>query len=86
MPILCETTLKERWDAFQSILMDKDLICVTFNAQVGLMPFHYHCVHDAEQGARNEQRLNLLTPGLFDVRLASWMLSPHSLEKDLEFV
>ena len=45
----------------------------------------YHCVHDIEQDARNEQRLNLLIPRLFDVRLASWMLSPHSTEEDLEF-
>jgi len=89
LPILCNTTLQQRWDTFQSILLDKHLICVTFNAQLGLMPYHYHCVHDVvrEEGKYdgNESSMNLVIPRLFDVRLASWMLSPRSVEKDLEF-
>ena len=89
LPILCDTTLRQRWEAFRSILMDKHLVCVTFNAQLGLMPYHYHCTHDIEtttgtDSRSDEQSPNLLVPRIFDIRLASWMLAPQSTEKDHE--
>eukprot|EP00559_Dactyliosolen_fragilissimus_P008551 CAMPEP_0184870074 /NCGR_PEP_ID=MMETSP0580-20130426/36381_1 /TAXON_ID=1118495 /ORGANISM="Dactyliosolen fragilissimus" /LENGTH=890 /DNA_ID=CAMNT_0027371971 /DNA_START=169 /DNA_END=2841 /DNA_ORIENTATION=- len=87
LPMTCDTTLKQRWDAFASILMDKHLTCVTFNASMALMPYHVHCEYDTqcEQSATIEKKTaNLIIPRIWDLRLASWILSPHSKEEDFE--
>jgi DNA polymerase-1 len=87
LKITCDCTIKDRWDIFRSILMDKHVVCATFNAPLALMPYHYHCAHDNEcSNVENSHCfLDLVIPGIWDLRLASWMLSPHSDESELEF-
>ena len=87
LKITCDCTIKDRWDIFRSVLMDKHVMCVTFNAPLALMPYHYHCAHDNEcSNVENAHCfLDLVIPGIWDLRLASWMLSPHSDESELEF-
>jgi DNA polymerase-1 len=100
MKISCDTTLQERWDTFRKILLDKSLIKVTYQAQVALMPYHYHCAYDVSTDLdtgkfddttchgieKNEAMgyLDLVIPNLWDLRLASWMLTPHEGEENLE--
>uniref|UniRef100_A0A7S3V8E1 DNA-directed DNA polymerase n=1 Tax=Chaetoceros debilis TaxID=122233 RepID=A0A7S3V8E1_9STRA len=104
LPILCDTSLQARWDTFRSILIDRHVIKVTFNAQVGLMPYHYHCAndiaatptstgsdkHENESNSTNRNQnhysgyLDMVLPNIWDLRLASWILSPHAEEETLE--
>ncbi len=91
LPITCDTNLQQRWDTFRSILTDQHITCVTFNAQVGLMPYHFHCANDVQQSddgdgleKNNIGYMDLLVPNVWDLRLASWMLAPHASEEDLE--
>ena len=82
IPINCGTTIEQRWDIFRNILMDKHIHCITYNATVGLMPYHYHCANDMQ----NSKIHHLSTPRhIWDLKLASWMLSPHAPEETLEF-
>ena len=82
IPVSCEANLQERWDTLRSVLMDRHVVCVTYNATVGLMPYHYHCANDAS--FNGEGRMDLIIPHIWDLRLASWMLSPDSKDEDLE--
>ncbi len=97
LPIACDTSLQQRWEALRSILTDRYLTCVTFNAQATLMPYHYHCANDVKSFSSNDGTnsannddsynfgyLDLILPNIWDLRLASWMLSPHAAEEDLE--
>lgn len=87
LKITCRSTLQERWGTFRKILLDKSLIKVTFQANVGLMPFHFHCAYDVintNTEERNFGYLDLVLPNIWDLRLASWMLKPHGKEEDLE--
>jgi len=83
LPIRCETSLKQRWDAFRSILMNKFVTCVTYNAVMGLMPYHYHCLND-KVNPLDDIVMNWNIPKIWDLRLASWLLSPHVDESELE--
>ena len=89
LSIACDTTLQQRWDTLRSILIDRHLTCVTFNAQVALMPYHYHCANDVVLNTNDSSLetigyIDLIVPKIWDLRLASWMLLPHAAEKDLE--
>ena len=95
LKISCTASLQERWDTLRKILLDRSLIKVTFQAQVGLMPFHYHSAHDvvtlADGKSDNDITpnpsigyLDLVLPNVWDLRLASWMLTPHAKEESLE--
>jgi DNA polymerase-1 len=98
LKISCDTSLQERWDTLRKILLDRSLIKVTYQAQVGLMPFHYHRANDVvnmpmntdENNGSNEilnpniGYLDLVLPNMWDLRLASWMLTPHGKEEALE--
>ena len=95
LPISCDTSLRHRWETFRKILLDRSVVKVTYNAQMGLMPFHYHCANDLvnDENSNTEQTnslqgshayLDLALPKIWDLRLASWMLSPHSKEEVLE--
>jgi len=79
-PFICETSLPERWKAFRSILTDSRTVCITYNAAVGLMPFHYHREHD-DSG----RSMDLIIPGMWDLRLASWLLHSDRSDEELEF-
>lgn len=86
--INCETTLHQRWDTLRAILLCKDVTKVTFNAQMALMPFHYHSANDIVNNENSKipsvGYLDLDLPSIWDLRLASWMLSPHAEESTLE--
>ena len=90
LPISCDTSLQHRWETFRKILLDRSVVKVTFNAQVGLMPYHYHCANDMvndennPKSSRSHGYMDLALPQLWDLRLASWMLSPHGKEETLE--
>jgi len=95
LKISCTASLQERWDTLRKILLDRSLIKVTFQAQVGLMPFHYHSAHDVAtltDGKSDNDKthnpsigyLDLVLPNVWDLRLASWMLTPHAKEESLE--
>lgn len=72
LTISCETTLHERWETLRTILLIKNLTKVTFNAQVGLMPFHYHCAYDAINDDNGDVPkigyLHLDLPNIWDLR------------------
>ena len=88
LSISCDTNLQQRWDTLRKILMDKHVTCVTFNAQVALMPYHFHCANDGhideDNGLDTTRYMDLVLPSIWDLRLASWMLAPHAPETDLE--
>ena len=89
LPIACDTNLEQRWDTLRAILTDKHLKCITFNAQVALMPFHFHSANDIQQSDNSNSNKNfgymdLVLPNIWDLRLASWMLAPHTNEIELE--
>uniref|UniRef100_A0A7S4JPM5 DNA-directed DNA polymerase family A palm domain-containing protein n=1 Tax=Odontella aurita TaxID=265563 RepID=A0A7S4JPM5_9STRA len=86
-PFLCGTSLRQRWNAFRSILIDRHVTKVTYCAELGLMPFHFHRMQDVEGGRADAShaQLDLILPGIWDLRLASWVLLPHSKDSDLEF-
>lgn len=100
LKISCGTALRERWDAFRKIMLDKSVVKVTYQAQVGFMPYHYHCAFDVSSDSREFDSdklvgeglegdetfgyLDLVLPNIWDFRLASWMLTPHEKEENLE--
>mmetsp|Transcript_816 Transcript_816/g.1120 ORF Transcript_816/g.1120 Transcript_816/m.1120 type:complete len:994 (-) Transcript_816:252-3233(-) len=88
LTITCDTTLQQRWETLRTILLDKRLTCVTYNAQVALMPYHYHSANDVQQDENTRSEtggfMDLVLPNIWDLKLASWMLSPHVSEEDLE--
>ena len=83
LPIRCDTSIKQRWDAFRSILMNKFITCVTYNAVMGLMPYHYHCLND-KVNPSDDPKIDWTIPKIWDLRLASWLLTPQSDESELE--
>jgi hypothetical protein len=83
LPIRCDTSIKQRWDAFRFILMNKFITCVTYNAIMGLMPYHYHCLNDSTSSIDSTLDWNL--PKIWDLRVASWLLAPNTDETELEF-
>ena len=86
IPIQSSASARECWDVFRKILCDKDIVCVTYNATVGLMPYHYHCSHDFNEDSYQSSSVQALEPrNIWDLKLASWMLSPHAPEETLEF-
>eukprot|EP00957_Ditylum_brightwellii_P081949 6231877-Ditylum_brightwellii.AAC.1 len=78
IPFHCDTSISQRWDTFRSILLQKHVTLVTFNAVVGLMPFHFHRSND------KEGMMDLILPSVWDLRLASWILIPHAKAEQLE--
>ncbi len=90
LPICCDSSLQQRWETFRKILLDRTVVKVTFNAQVALLPYHFHCANDMVNdennptGSRSHGYMDLALPQLWDLRLASWMLSPHADEVTLE--
>ena len=78
IPFSCEVSIEKRWDTLRKVLLQNKYQCVTFNAGVTLMPYHFHRIHD--QG----QPPDLIIPSIFDLKLAAWMLRPHSSEQELE--
>eukprot|EP00592_Proboscia_alata_P009823 CAMPEP_0194361800 /NCGR_PEP_ID=MMETSP0174-20130528/9418_1 /TAXON_ID=216777 /ORGANISM="Proboscia alata, Strain PI-D3" /LENGTH=1267 /DNA_ID=CAMNT_0039134221 /DNA_START=85 /DNA_END=3889 /DNA_ORIENTATION=+ len=83
LPFECECPIDERWSAFRSILLHQDgrdsLRCVTFNALLGIMPFHYHRITDICKP------MDLIIKNVWDLKLAAWMLRPHATEQEIEF-
>ena len=85
-PFHCGTTLRQRWDALGSVLRDRAVRCVTYNAAVGLMPYHYHREHDGGAGAgAGPGTDDLILPSIWDLRLVAWILQPNSTDAQLEF-
>jgi len=78
IPFSCEVPLASRWDTFRKIITRKDLKCVTFNAGMNLMPYHFHRLQD------HSCIPDLILPSIWDLRLAAWMLRPHANEIELE--
>lgn len=72
LTIACETTLHQRWEAFRSILLDNSITKVTFNAQMALMPFHYHSANDVVKNENSKipfmGYLDLDIPDIWDLR------------------
>jgi hypothetical protein len=72
--ISCETTLDQRWNTFRAILLSKDVTKVTFNAQMALMPFHYHSANDIVNNENSNSKipsagyLDLDLPNIWDLR------------------
>jgi hypothetical protein len=70
--ITCETTLHQRWETFRLILLDKAITKVTFNAQMALMPFHYHSANDVVNNEKSKipsmGYLDLDLPNIWDLR------------------
>ncbi len=85
IPIQSNASARECWDVFRKILCDKDIVCVTYNATVGLMPYHYHCSHDFNEDGYQSSIAACEPRNIWDLKLASWMLSPHAPEETLEF-
>ena len=87
-PFTCDTSVGKRWDALRTILRDKGVTKVTYNATMGLMPFHFHRYHDIRGSfgtGGSGINTDLIIPSIWDLRLASWILKPHSKEEELEF-
>ena len=67
----CETSIPDRWKALRSILLDKQLACVTYNAAVGLLPYHYHRENDGvalgSEGQIGGGQTDLIFPRLWDL-------------------
>jgi DNA polymerase-1 len=85
----CETSIPDRWKALRSILLDKQLTCITYNAAVGLLPYHYHRENDGvalgADGQMTGGQTDLIFPRLWDLRLTSWILNPDRGDAELEF-
>lgn len=85
----CETSIPDRWKALRTILLDKQLTCVTYNAAVGLLPYHYHRENDGvalgPEGQMIGGQTDLIFPRLWDLRLTSWIINPDRGDTDLEF-
>ena len=85
----CETSIPDRWKALRSILLDKQLACVTYNAAVGLLPYHYHRENDGvalgSEGQIGGGQTDLIFPRLWDLVVTSWILNPDRSDAELEF-
>lgn len=85
----CETSIPDRWKALRTILLDKQLTCITYNAAVGLLPYHYHRENDGvvlgPEGQMVGGQTDLIFPRLWDLRLTSWIINPDRGDTDLEF-
>ena len=85
----CETSIPDRWKALRTILLDKQLTCITYNAAVNLLPYHYHRENDGvalgPEGQMIRGQTDLIFPRLWDLRLTSWIINPDRGDTDLEF-
>jgi len=97
IPFICGVSIQRRWDTFRFILTNKFIKCVTFNAIVSLMPFHFHKSQSEDRSTQGDcggdngscntaqTMLDLILPSIWDLKLATWMLKPHKKEEELEF-
>ena len=79
IPFCCSTSLRDRWDVFKKIILQKNKKLITYNAVMSLMVLHYHKMHDLGS------QMDLMITSTWDLRLASWLLKPHAKEEELEF-
>jgi DNA polymerase I-like protein with 3'-5' exonuclease and polymerase domains len=81
IPFCCDVPIQRRWDIFRSILLQSPSPCVTYEAILPLMVYHYH-FHQCLG-----QPLDLLlSPDqtIVDMKLAVWMIKPHATEEELQ--
>ncbi|CAM9435110.1 unnamed protein product [Discosporangium mesarthrocarpum] len=93
LPICCQTTSEERWEALGKVLSQGSR-SVMFNAQVALMPFALWAGKGGGKGGPTQRpRTTAGSPrppapwvaDLFDPKVVAWMLNTASPPKSLEF-
>lgn len=78
IPFDSDLPLKTRWETLRNILGEFHIKCVTYNAVVSLLPYHFHLQYDV----RSPQ---LIIPEIWDTRVMQWMLRSNSTDEELEF-
>lgn len=76
-PLSCETLNDERWTFFYEFLSRENIKKVTFNSQLFLLPILWRALS-------KEESMGVKVRGLFDIRVASYLLQSDVEDTNLE--
>mmetsp|Transcript_5794 Transcript_5794/g.12392 ORF Transcript_5794/g.12392 Transcript_5794/m.12392 type:complete len:915 (-) Transcript_5794:111-2855(-) len=102
LPFDCDVSLADRWNALKYLLCSTGgTKFVTYHAQVQLLPFYYHLMHDEsdftlDRSNRNQFRKDNffsstvipsepILSAIWDLKIVSWMLRADATDAELEF-
>lgn len=102
LPFNCDVSLVDRWNALKYLLCSTGATkFVTYHAQVQLLPFYYHLMHDESDFASDRSNQNQfrkdsffsstvihsepILSSIWDLKIVSWMLRADATDAELEF-